>query len=229
MQLMTDIQKNTEEDYAYAAIQAASNILPVIGPTLLGLIIASPVERRLQTFREEVEVRLRQLEARGLDLQSLSSNDEFIDAVMQASYIALKTSEREKLNALKNAISNIAVGTSIEKTLCQIFLNLIDTFTPWHIKILAFYDNPKNWFERNSKQIPEIKGEGSIVNILFEAYPELNNRTDTVYLIWSDLQNAGLCDKHIDLNITMPLEGMLQHRISGLGRFFLEFITFSES
>lgn len=56
----------------------------------------------------QVGEKLRELEERGLDLSTLQGNERFITAVMQASAAAIRTHQQAKLDALRNAIVNIA-------------------------------------------------------------------------------------------------------------------------
>jgi hypothetical protein len=89
----------------------------------------------------EVGERLKALKEDGqIDLSTLGENEQFIDAVLVATSYALKTSEQEKIKAFQNAILNSAHGQAIDKTKSQVFLNLLDSFTVWHIRILHFID-----------------------------------------------------------------------------------------
>jgi hypothetical protein len=136
---MTDIQNKSAGDYSYALAKGALGMIPIAGAPaqeILGMIVTPPLEKRRTEFLLEMGERLKFLEEnKGIDLESLSSNDQFVDAVLQAMSLALKTSEREKLTAFKNAITHIAIKDSPAKTICQIFLNLIDIYTPLHIRI----------------------------------------------------------------------------------------------
>lgn len=103
----------------------------------------------------DVGIKLKELEGKSkIDLSTLADNEQFIDTVLVATTFALKTSEEEKIKAFQNAILNTALGESSDKTKGQIFLNLLDTFTVWHIKILHFIDNPTKWFENAGHKPP---------------------------------------------------------------------------
>ena len=69
----------------------------------------------------------------------MRENDEFIDIAIQATHVALRTSQEEKKDALKNAVLKSASPESPDLSLQQIFINYIDSFTKWHIKILDLW------------------------------------------------------------------------------------------
>ena len=152
---MDDINRTTTQDIAYATTKAVVGSIPFVGAAageLLGLIVASPLEKRRNKFLTEIGQRLKDLEeAKRLDLSSLTGNQQFIDTVLQATTYALKTSEEEKLSAFKNAILNTALNESPDKTISQIFLTLIDNFTIWHIRILYFSNDPEDWFKKHNR------------------------------------------------------------------------------
>jgi hypothetical protein len=58
----------------------------------------------------EVGEKLLELEAQGLKLEDLQSNEQFISAVMHASLAVIRTQQEAKLTALRNAIINVAIG-----------------------------------------------------------------------------------------------------------------------
>lgn len=172
----------------------------------------------------EVGERLKELEEKNkIDLIDLGDNEIFIDVVLQATQLALRTSEKEKIQYFKNVILNTAIGENPNITEVQIFLNFISTFTVWHIKILKLFDNPKDWFAKNEKTVPNYMSAG-LSNILEIAYPEFEGKRDLYDLIWDDLHRAGL-HKTSGLHTMMTGSGLLERRTSPFGREFLDFIT----
>ena len=139
----------------------------------------------------EVGEKLKQIEQKEeLDLTKLANNDVFIDVVLQTTQLALRTSEKEKIQYFKNVILNTAVDESPNITEVQIFLNFISNFTVWHIKILKLFDNPEDWFKKNGKSLPNYMAAG-LSNVLEGAYPELTGKRELYDLIWDDLSRAG--------------------------------------
>jgi hypothetical protein len=167
--------------------------------------------------------RLRQLEKeKGLDLEALRENDLFIDTVLYATQLALRTSENEKIEYLRNAILNTALGDTPEQSLTKMFLNFIDAFTVWHIKILSLFDDPDCWFKTHNKLFPNLT-MGGLSNVIQEAYPELKGQDDFCNLIWEDLKRAGLHNTG-SLHAMMSAQGLLASRTTDFGKQFLAFI-----
>src|SRR5690606_32250167 len=116
---------------------------------LFGLIITPPLDKRRNEWMNQVADKLKELEQRNqIDFNDLKNNQQFIDVILHASSLAIKTSEQEKILALKNAVVNTALNEQPSNTKIQIFLNLIDVFTAWHIKVLHFFDDPRDWFAK---------------------------------------------------------------------------------
>jgi len=224
---MNDINKPTAGDYSFAMTKGGLGAIPIVGSIaseLLGLLVTPPLEKRRQNWMTEVGTKLKELEEKGkIDLTNLSENEQFIDTVLVATTLALKTSEEEKIKAFKNAILNTALGETSDKTKGQIFLNLLDTFTIWHIKILHFIDNPTKWFE-NAGQTPPNSIMGSLSRVLISAFPPLSGQQELVDVIWRDLHDNGFHNTS-GLMTTMTGDGLLANRTTQLGQEFLKFIS----
>src|ERR1700728_4144429 len=128
-------------------------------------LIGSPIERRRNEWMENMAAMVRRLEAESLTIESLQANDRFISAVLQASTIAQRTHRKEKLDALRNALMNIALTETPDETLESIFLGYIDSFTEWHARILSVYEAP-----------PTRSALMEVHQVIEEIYPELRGR-----------------------------------------------------
>lgn len=225
---MTDkTNKTTVGDIAHSLAKGGLGTIPVIGSLateIFGLIVTPPLERRRAEWMNELAEKLKELEEnRTIDFQQLQNNEQFIDVVLQATTLALKTSEREKIKAFQNAILNTASGESPEKTISQIFLNQLDSFTTWHIKILKFIDSPRLWFQNANKTPPNYMS-GSISSVIKEAFPDLKNQEELLDLIWNDLHTAGF-HRTTGIKTMMTGDGLLSERTTAFGKQFIEFIT----
>jgi hypothetical protein len=224
---MSDIDKTSKGDILYAAVKAGLGSIPVLGSAateLFGLVVTPPLDKRRQEWMNDVAEKLKLLEEnKQLDFSSLSQNEQFIDTITQATSIAIKTSEQEKIVALKNAVINTALNEAPEKTKSQIFLNLVDSFTIWHLAILTLFDNPKKWFQKAGQPPPNLM-MGSMFSILKSAYPSLTGQDELVDLIWNDLHNAGLHNSS-GLKTMMSGDGALDERTTQLGKEFIQFIS----
>lgn len=224
---MSDKNKPTAGDYTFAFTKGGLGAIPIVGSIaseLLGLLITPPLEKRRQDWMMEVGTKLKELEEnRKIDLSTLADDEQFIDTVLVATTLALKTSEKEKIKAFQNAILNTALGVSSDKTKGQIFLNLLATFTVWHIKILHFIDNPTKWFE-NAEQNPPNFMMGSLSSVLTNAFPPLSGQQELLDVIWRDLHDNGFHNTS-GLMTTMSGNGLLDNRTTQFGQEFLKFIS----
>lgn len=222
---MDEIKKVTSKDLVYSIVKGSVSSVPIVGniaSELLGLIISSPLENRREKWMTDVGQRLKELEdSNKIDLTKLTHDEQFIDTVLQATSYALKTSEESKVEALRNAIVNTAAGEAPEKTIANIFLNLIDNFTGLHIQILHLFDDPEEWFRLNNRRFPSYNAQLSIV--ANEAYPDLRDQKELLNIVWEDLGRAKL-RVDVSLEYNMTTNGLLSRHTTDFGRQFLQFI-----
>jgi hypothetical protein len=140
-------------DYIHTLINTIIKLIPYssvgvpdIGESaseLFNAIILPPISKRRDQWIEILASAIVSLyEIINLDIEALSQNEQFITTVMYASQIAIRNHQKEKLEALRNAVLNSALGTSPEEDLELIFLNFIDTFTIRHLKLLEYFNKP---------------------------------------------------------------------------------------
>lgn len=229
---MTDAKYKPPEqdkgDAAYAAGRAALSIIPAVGGVAVELfqfIVTPPIEKRRNEWMREIGQAIQQLERdRGINIEQLQSNEVFVDTLLQASQIALRNSQQEKLNALKNAVINSALPHPVEQTLQQMFLNWVDTFTVWHIRVLSLFHNPQQWATDNNHPLPTNISMGGLSTLLGHAFPELAQDRALYDQIWNDLYQKGLVNTE-GLHTTMSWNGMIARRTTDLGENFLRFIS----
>ena len=187
-------------------------------------------QTRNETFRSLRRVtsptgssRLARLEEGDLiDLNALQENDEFLDTVLQASQVALRSHQEEKREALRGAILNTAIGDSPGEALRLMFIGFVDYFTELHLRILVLFDNPPAFYEREDRQAPDLY-MGGLAHILEDALPELSGSRAIYDQIWTDLYQRGLVNTD-GLHTTMTGHGLLASRTTDLGKRFLSFI-----
>jgi len=166
---------------------------------------------------ERVAEGLTKLEKDGINLESLRDNEQFVSIVLHATQIALRTHQEAKLQALRNAILNVAQGKAPDEALQFIFLNLVDAFTEWHVRILKYFQSPPAQ--------PNILS-GALSDVIERAFPELRGRRDFYRLVWNDLYQSGLVNTRTDsLDTTMTAHGLSQKRTTNLGDQFLAFLS----
>jgi len=209
--------KQCKSDVAYAITKAGLSAIPIIGSPaaeLFHLLIQPPLEKRRIEWMSSVGEKLIELETKGFKLEDLQSDQQFVSAVMHASQVALRTHQEGKLDALRNAIVNIAQGQAPEDTLQHIFLDLVDSFTELHLRILKIFQKPLS---------PPNILMGNLSLVLEHIIPELRGHDELYDQIWKDLYSRGLVNTD-GLNGIMSVHGLTQKRTSSLGDSFIRFI-----
>jgi hypothetical protein len=128
----------TAFDYGMAAAKVGAIAFPFFGAgvMLLDLVTAPLRGKRLSDWCEDLRLRLNELSQKvdGLSPATLATDDAFISAFAQATQAALKTHQTEKLQALRNAVLNVAIKRMPFEDKQLIFLNLVDRFAPTHLQ-----------------------------------------------------------------------------------------------
>jgi hypothetical protein len=222
--------KSKFNDITYSILKGGVGTVPIIGSLaaeLFGLIVTPPLEVRRTEWMNNLSLKIKALEEqKSIKLEDLKDNEQFIDVILQATSMALKTSEKIKIDSFRNAVLNTAIGLAPDKTKTQIFLNTLDRFTVWHILILEFIDSPTMWFKNRNKSLPNQLG-GSLFRVIIDTFPELKNQDELIDVIWNDLKSAGFHNSG-GIKTMMTNEGILGERTTSLGRQFIHFIVFRE-
>jgi len=225
---MKEKPKQTVGDVGHSLAKGVLSGVPLVGglaSEIFNLVIAPPLTKRRDEWMNSIAEGLKKLEERagGFKIEELSKNEMFITTVMQASQAAVRNHQKEKLEALRNAVLNAALPNAPEEDLQLIFLGYIDTLTTWHVRILKLFDNPVEWFKQNGKKFPELH-LGGLESILTSAYPDLRGPRAFFDQIFKDLYERGLTNTET-LHSTMTGMGLTAQRTSEIGRAFIRFIT----
>jgi hypothetical protein len=192
-----------------AAISEAHSSIPAA--EFLRLVLVPPMGKRRDEWLQSLYDRLHALEQRvaGFRLDALVNNDAFISAALQASQAAVRTHEREKLEALRNAVLNVAAGRSADADAMTFFLALVDSFSATHLELLRYFDNRARFPNDRRRQ-----------------FEERRTLTDPMVL---DLNARGLLEDHRPIaarnreSLSPEVNGAWT--ISALGKRFLQFIS----
>jgi hypothetical protein len=230
MGLREDMQndfKSTKGDYAHSMVNAAISTLPVAGSfasEIFNMVIFTPLEKRKERWMVSIVEGLEELQEKvnGFNVESLSQNELFISILNRTSQLAISNHQEEKVTALRNAVMNTALNIKIDENEQMMFLNLIDSITPWHIKIIDYFYDPRERFKENNINPTEYM-MGSPVSPLVVFYPELVNRDDLINLLVKELYNDGILNIK-DLHVSMTSNGMYEPRLTEYGKRFLSFI-----
>lgn len=206
-------------DRGHAVATALLSSLPGLGgsaATLLGQVLSPPLERRRVEWFNGLADRLARLEhaVEGLSVEGLRDDEDFITAATTATQIALRNHRGEKLEALQNAVVNVARGAEPDTDLQALFLSLLDYLTPLHMRLLRFFQDPEAFGAQRWRQ---YSIGSSVRDIVLDAMPEVP--PGAYDLLCRDLENRGL----ITL-LRPPKFALTEERTTGLGERFLRFI-----
>ena len=197
--------------------------IPIFGSPvieLMNMLVTPKLQERRDNWFIELGERVIKLEKEGkIDYKELSKNDVFIDISIKATEVALKTHQKEKLDALRNALINSSLNyPNIDISMKQIFINYIDVFTIWHLKLLKLINNPTEY----KYLFPNIYSD-SLSSIIEGVFPDLKGKSDIYRTIWKDLYSKDLISTE-SVSSSMTKDGLFQRRLTNLGLNFLEFI-----
>ena len=184
----------TAGDKAHRVTRAIIGALPILSGTMLEIfnaLIVPPVERRKAKWMVKVSEAIAELQDKfDLKVDSLVENEHFISILLHASSIAIKNHQDEKVNSLKIILINSATAKSISEDLQFVFLNLINDFTPTHLKILYDMHLGFCWSPAISSRNYNVNLEFS--RILLREYGEFKDQGDFVYQVINDLNTKNL-------------------------------------
>src|SRR5688572_6119346 len=125
-------------DATHAGIKAALSMIPVAGE-LFEAIISPPLSRRQDAWMKVVAegLLLLQEKVESFDPANLKNNEPFVTTVLEATAAAMRTHQKEKLEALRNVVLNAAMLNPAEEDLQLLFVHWISRLTTWHLHILG--------------------------------------------------------------------------------------------
>lgn len=203
-------------DVGHMLMKAGFSAFPIFGGPLaefFAFVVASPIEKRRDSFLIEVIEKLNDLEKKydDFDIKKLAEDEMFITTFIHATTIAMRNHQNAKLKALQNVILNSALVRRPEDDLSLIFLNFIDSFTELHLILLIFFsdDTALNYKNNAISKVTgsrTAKGLHFILNEFVEfCLPDLKGKKDIIDLVINDLQKNNLIS--IDTNHFPTLDG----------------------
>lgn len=144
---LSRVSEQRPEDYLYALTKGGLSSVPIAGGIISAIFsttVTSPYNKRMLAYLMTINERLDTLEKNGIiNKQALLNDEEFMNVIIQSAEIAVKNSQKEKLDALRNCVINTARKTNIELDRKMIYLNIINQITPTHIIIFRTIANPE--------------------------------------------------------------------------------------
>ena len=181
-------------DIAEDIARKALSLVPGLGgpaAALIDLMLTPALEkRRIQWFNELAQL-VNDLRARdpSLTVASLSADEEWIDAVLAATLVALRTRREEKWRALMSALAHIALRDEPDRDLSSVFLNLIDVLTPSHLRVLHMLQSTRAFAASQGTTVP-LTLDRSFHHVVARLLPDVP--FDLYSLLSADLESRGL-------------------------------------
>lgn len=223
---MNDFPKKEGKDAAHDATIAALNLIPVVGgavSVIFETVFSSPIDKRKEEWLNRLAQTVEELcvKVDGLTAKGLANNPEFISFYMQASTIAIRTHNEEKLKALNSAVKNSILLKDIDESKKMIFLRIIDQMTPLHFKVFHFLSFPEKYIETLNSQLRSGQSVhwGSMSNVWEECNPDIRAENPIMDIIINDLKNYGL------VQIDKFHKAGMQSNVFGFGKDFSRFIS----
>ena len=219
-------EKSGRRTITDTVVEAGAAAIPFVGGSLAVLLahaFSHSYEQRLRNWMEELAEAVQELyDSEGVDIEALSEDQAFLDAVATATRIAEKSGSEVKRNALKNALFNIGIATDVDADKCLIYLRYVDELTPSHMRVLAFFDDPVKAVSNVEQQWPNTMG--SLSSIVRIALPDLHADEPLLNTVVGDLNRQGLISSP-GLNTIMTEGGLKESRTSSKGRDFMAFVS----
>jgi len=172
------------KDTAHLVTSGLLSFIPG-APELFEYFVQPSLEKRLVGWRNDVADALNRLEEnQRIQIASLQSSELFVTMLMQATRLAVRNHQQEKLNMLRNAILNTASGIDLNEDLHLLFIRYIDELIPAHFFLLKF-------FYDNESELAFSRSYEKLYSIFDKKNPKLLSK-DEFKLLCGDLVNRGL-------------------------------------
>lgn len=200
------------------ALEKSIEQVPVAGPItnfIVSRFWVPSASRRLEEWLKEFADDFDR-HCAGCSIENIVKDEAFISASIQVARIVVSTHQREKLDYLRNALLNIAIGKGVGEVKQQIFLNAIEVFTPAHVKILnlIWRSLSPDW-DQHSVPLP-LRTYSRAIELLV---PEVKGQPAIIAALLADLRNRGLTTLN-SADIQFPQGGL----VTNLTVEFLHFV-----
>lgn len=215
--------RNTTE-HVVNAFKAALATAPFCGgiASLITDYIPTMKQRRIDDFVERVADDLIALQDR-VDEQALQT-DEFAFIFEKCFRGVAENYQVEKLDAFKGILVNAAIGEDVAGDEQEYFLNLVNTLSALHLRILSFLAAPQDYLKARNISPEQISG--GFESFFPVAIPGID--IEVIKSAFGDLYQAGLINTDKSM-FTMTTSGrgldLLGNRVTELGRRFIIFCT----
>ena len=226
VELLKDRSTKRPTDHILNVFKAGFATFPFTGgiASLMNDYIPNSKRARLEEFAERVAEDLSELQDQ-ID-ESLMLTDEFAYVFEKCFRGAAENYQAEKLDSFRGILVNSALGNASSESEKEYFLNLVNTLSALHIKILKFVARPDEYLVQNG--IPQEEITGGFSNFFPIAIPSVN--IEVIKSAFGELYQYGFIntDKTVFTLMTsgQGLE-LLGHggRVTDFGHQFIDFCS----
>jgi hypothetical protein len=221
--------KSTGREIIERTTEAALSGVPLVGGALAVAFVTAvghKLNQRREEWLTELAERVEELgqQRDDFDLEKLADNDLFVDAVVTATRTIEHTHQAEKIEALRNAVLNSVAADAPDADTQAIFLDLLDRFTPSHLRLLALWDDPPAWFASRGIPEPQAGMAGSRTQTVEAGLPEMAGRGDFYNLLAGELSSAGFLKVSTLMGMVSPT-ALMDSLTTEFGHQFLMFMS----
>lgn len=211
-------------------VKIALGFVPWVGGALAEVVghLNNDLARRQEYWMVQVSEAINALQkTSGLTVDELMKNEAFTSFLLQATPIALRNHQKEKITTLKNALTSVGNPEFSDEDLAFQFLRYIDELTVSHLTILRIISSRADVFK-------EVKSmQQAFEQLIMEDQTDISPLVARTYL--RDLDSRGLVNA-IDLEdlpdfeskaVYIATEQTDRHplQLTELGEKFLSFIA----
>lgn len=204
--------------------KAAAATVPYCGwiASLMSDYIPSAKFKRLESFAKQLAEDIKNLGDK-LDEKYIKS-DEFAFIFEKCFRGAAENYQKEKLDAFLGIMLNSVLRKDAPEDEKEYFINLVNSLSVLHIRILTFISKPIEFLKENN--IPNEKIQGGFSQFMPIAIPDVD--LEVIKSAFQDLYQSGLINTDKSIFSTMTSSQGLQllgNRGAKLGNKFIEFCT----
>jgi hypothetical protein len=204
----------------------AAGVIGKFGETIFSKYVAQPISGRAhefdQSLRDELEVHRAQIKF--LVDHTIPPSPEFVSAYQAALSAAVKTHRQEKLEALRNAVVNVAVGFPESRASHELLLSMIDQLTWLHLKVLKVLADATTEFRVAGYQPPGRDRIG-IIFLLTNHFRDWQASHESLDVVLLDLEQRRLIRTDGSKLIRVQGNGQFDKPSTPLGDELLKFIS----
>ncbi|QOD44293.1 hypothetical protein [Clavibacter zhangzhiyongii] len=218
-------EESPAQSVAVAVGMGALGSIPLVGGMVAGglsAVIAAKQRERDEEFWAWTAARVRALEERLAGVFD-PTDDEFFVAAQKVIRASRETADQEKRRLLAEVLAESGSWSDIPYDRRERYLDVVVRMTPWHMRVLSYFQDPSGWFHRRGLEHELYRLSGSMTSIVQVATDYVVPADLPFELIVSDLERERLVD--VPLHTLMTGSGTVDARTTGDGAGLLGFLN----